>query len=85
MAKTLSDHIAAEVERVYGFALKEVLSFSHQDSKDVLLRRFSAHYDTLSIEEIMTLRQGLGHQDGEEKPCKACRIIAKKEFDLAED
>lgn len=74
-----------EAERIYGLAMEEVLSLSHQNSRDVLLRRFSRGYGKLNVEEIVQLRQALGHRDDESDPCKVCRIIARKEYDLAED
>lgn len=83
--RNIMDKALAEVERIYGIAMEEVMQIAHQDSHDVLLRRFSSKYGTLSIEEKLAIRQALGHQDNERTPCKACRIIARKEYDQAED
>lgn len=74
-----------EIEKVYGIAMREVQSLAQHDSKEALLRRFSKNYDTMNVEEIMAVQRALGHKDTEEKPCKACRIMARREYELAED
>ncbi len=82
---SLSESITQEVLRIGRAGLAEVRMRTVEDNSKSLLRRFRAGYDKLSPEQIGAAQQALGHEDTEERPCKICRLIAQKEFDLAED
>ncbi len=55
------------------------------NTDETLMRRLSTHYDTLTVEQVAAIQQATGHKDGEDKPCKVCKLIARKEYDLIED
>lgn len=82
---SLSQDISNEVIRIGRASLIEVRQRTVEDQSTAFLRRLRSSYDKLSLEEIGIISQALGHQDTEERPCKACKIIAQKEFDRAED
>ncbi len=82
---SLSQSVTNEIIRIGRASLIEVRQRTVEDQSTVFLRRLRSSYDRLSLEEIGIISQALGHQDTEERPCKACKIIAQKEFDLAED
>lgn len=82
---SLSESITQEVLRIGRAGLAEVRQRTVEDNSKALLRRFRANYATLTPEQIGAVQQTLGHEDTEERPCKICRLIAQKEFDLAED
>ena len=79
------DDIAAELSPIVKAAMKEVNEFFQSSGHENLMRRFQRQYDTLSIEDIAQIQTALGHQDGEEKPCRVCQIMATKEVQLAQE
>ncbi len=82
---SLSASITAEIVRIGRASLTEVRQRTVEDQSTSALRRLQASYDKLSVEQIAVISQAIGHEDTEERPCKACKIIARKEFDMAED
>ena len=82
---SLSASITAEIVRIGRASLTEVRQRTVEDQSTSALRRLRSSYDKLSVEQIEVISQAIGHEDTEERPCKACKIIAQKEFDLAED
>ena len=81
----LVDLITEEITRIAGMSLAEVRERTTEDKQNVLLRQLRSKYDRLSIDQILEIQASLGHQQGEASPCKACKIIAQKEYRLAED
>ena len=82
---SLSASITAEIVRIGRASLTEVRQRTVEDQGEAALRRLRSSYDKLSVEQIGVISQAIGHEDTEERPCKACKVIAQKEFDLAED
>ncbi len=66
-------------------AMEELRQFFGSNGHDALLRRLRSQYDTLSLEQLAAIHSVLGHQDGEETPCKACKIMASKEVSLSQE
>lgn len=79
------DDMAGELSPIVQAAMREVNEFYQSDGHANLLRRFARKYGTLSIEDIAEIQQALGHQDGEESPCKVCQIMATKEVQLDQE
>lgn len=82
---SITQEIVGEITRIARMGFQDVRLRTLEDQRTVLTRRLQSRYDKLSIEQIKVIQQALGHTDTEDKPCKACRIVAQKEFDLAED
>ncbi len=74
-----------EISPIVIAALEEVREFTRSGGHENLLRRFQRQYDTLSIEDIAEIQIALGHQDGEENPCRICQIMATKEVQLSQE
>jgi len=81
----LLDFVAAEIVQMVGGSIDEVVNQVAQGGEETLLRRLRKNYDNLSIEDITAIQQAAGHQMGEQKPCKVCRLLAQEEFKRAED
>ena len=79
------DDMAGEMSPIVKAAMKEVNEFFRSDGRASLMRRFQQQYGKLSIDDISQIHTALGHQDGEEKPCKVCQIMATKEVQLAQE
>ena len=82
---SLTAAITEEITRYAKSGFNEIRLATLEDNKTLLERRLRSNYDKLSLEQIQLISQSLGHTDSETNPCKTCRIIAQKEFDLAED
>ena len=82
---SLSENITQEIIRIGRAGLTEVRMRTIEDNSKALMKRLRSGYDKLTPEQIGAVQQALGHEDTEERPCKVCRLIAQKEFDLAED
>ena len=82
---SLTAAITEEITRYAKGAFNEIRLSTLEDNKTLLERRLRQNYDKLSLEQIQTIGQALGHTETEANPCKTCRIIAQKEFELAED
>lgn len=81
----IMDLVTSEVTRMVGSALQEMKEFTWQGGKDVMLRRLRQSYDKLTLEQLDAIRGVMGHTDTEANPCEVCRIMARKELELAED
>lgn len=81
----LIDLVSEEITRIAGMGLSEVRERTTEDKQAVLLRQLRSKYDRLSLDQIAEIQASLGHHGGETHPCKACKIIAQKEYRLAED
>lgn len=79
------DDMAGELSPIVKAAMKEVNEFFRSDGHENLMRRFQRLYGTLSIDDIAQIQVALGHQDGEESPCRVCQIMATKEVQLAQE
>lgn len=79
------DDIADEISPIIKAAMAEVQEFLHSDGRDSLMRRFQAKYGILSIDDIASIQDALGHQDGEADPCRVCKIMATKEVQMAQE
>jgi len=66
-------------------ALRKVEEFLVSNGHDNLMRRFQSQYDKLSIDDLAEIQIALGHQDGEDSPCKVCKIMAAKEVQLDQE
>lgn len=81
----LIDNIVNELEQVVQLGFSEVLGRASEGQEtDTLLRRFERGYATLGLGDLLQVQQLAGHDPNEETPCKVCKIIAKKEVELAE-
>ncbi len=78
-------NMGEELTPIVKAALKEVEDFFGSNGMDSLMRRFRSQYDTLTLEQIAAIHQALGHQDDEENPCKACKIMAAEEVRLSKE
>ncbi len=74
--------VSDDISPVVKAALQEVQEFLASNGHDNLMRRFQSQYDKLSIDDLAEIQIALGHQDGEDPPCKACKIMASKEVQL---
>ena len=79
------DDVAGDLSPIVMAAMKEVNEFFQSNGHENLMRRFQRQYGTLSIDDIAQIQMALGHQDGEEKPCRVCQIMATKEVQLAQE
>ena len=82
---TMIDFLAEEVGRISKAAFNDVQERTAQKGTDALLRRFRSLYGRLSMDEITAIQEALGHQDGEDPPCKACKVMAQEEYKRTED
>ena len=82
---SLINLVSAEITRIAGLGLIEIRERTVEDKQTVLLRQLRTKYDKLSLDQIAEIQASLGHTQGEVNPCKACKIIAQKEYRLAED
>ncbi len=85
MSKTFLDLVTDEMEAVLRVGMHEIFQLTVEQGTDTLTRKFAKLYPELSVEELVTIQDALGHKLGESEPCKACKITARKEFELAED
>lgn len=84
MGTFIDDAVTDITGRISG-AMEGMYRLVEQDSKVALLRRFRRSYGKLSVGEIMGIRDTLGHAQGEQQPCKVCRIMATEEFRLSQE
>ena len=79
------DDISDDLAPIVKAAMKEVEEFYHSSGHENLLRRLQRQYGKLDVDDIAAIQTALGHQDGEEKPCRVCQIMATKEVQLAQE
>lgn len=79
------DDIVADLSELVRGSVKSVEDMISEDTDAVLLRRLKRHYATLSLEEVVAIRDLLGHGDGENTPCPTCRFMARSEVEMLED
>jgi len=83
--KELLEGVTDQMVDVINSAVDYLVDMMSSDQDDIILRRFRQQYSNLTVEQIVQVQEAFGHDDGEEKPCKVCKIMAEKEFALAED
>ncbi len=81
----LFDGAFEEIERIAEQGLGSFLEDTQHDANKRLMRKLRENYDTMSLEQVTQLWDQTGHDAGESPPCDTCKVIAKKEFELAEE
>ena len=77
--------VTNEVVNIVGIGMEELMNTVTEKGNEGLLRRFKANYVKLEPEELVAIQDALQHTGSEVTPCAVCKIIASKEFDLAEE
>ncbi len=79
------DSMAEELDGIVQAGFKDVIDrVGSGAEEDALLRRFEANYGKLGLDDLLQVQNLAGHDPAETTPCKVCKIIAKKEQQLAE-
>lgn len=79
------DDLAKGMADRAGGAIAGMTNLISDSTDTVLMRRLRVSYPKLAMEEVLAIRDSLGHEHAEARPCKTCRMMAQQEFDLAED
>jgi len=79
---TFLDDISSDLADRFGGVVTQIEELMESNGGDALFRRFQKSYARLGVEDIMAVQNSMGHREGEEKPCKVCREMAKQELRL---
>lgn len=80
----LIEDLVEDVVSSFGGLKEQIVDDLAGNHDEMLLRRLRNNYDNIPVPALEAIRDNLGHERGEEKPCRACKVIADEEFKLSE-